>query len=142
MTYLLDTDFVADWLNDRPPAVALFPRLLEEGVAMSIINHSETLEGILGSRNPREAEQVFRTFLQGVRVLPVTRTVSRRHAMLRRELRRRGRQVNERALDLLIAATALAYDLTLVTSNTRDFQDVPGLTLLNHRTGETRQYPA
>jgi predicted nucleic acid-binding protein len=105
-------------------------------VALSIISHSETLEGILGSRDPRAAERVFRTFLQGARVLPITRTVSRRHAALRLELRRNRRQVRERALDLLIAATALTYDLTLVTSNSRDFDDIPDLKLLNHRTGQ------
>ncbi|MCC7474350.1 MAG: type II toxin-antitoxin system VapC family toxin [Pirellulales bacterium] len=31
--------------------------------------------------------------------------------------------------DLMIAATALVHDLTLVTHNTRDFQHVPGLRL-------------
>ena len=135
MNYLLDTDFVSDWLNARPAAVRLFPRLLADGVAISIITHSETLEGILGGRDPLAAVRVFRTFLQGVRVLGVTRTVtvSRRHAQLRLELRRQKRQVNERALDLLIAATALTYDLTLVTSNTRDYQDIPGLKLLDPR---------
>jgi tRNA(fMet)-specific endonuclease VapC len=32
-------------------------------------------------------------------------------------------------MDLLIASTARVYDLTLVTHNTRHFQDVPGLSL-------------
>lgn len=141
MTSLLDTDVIADWLNEQAAAVARFPHLLRDGVAISIITHSETREGILGSRNPRAAERVFRTFLQGVAVLPITRTVSRRHATLRIQLRRDKRQVNERALDLLIAATALTHDLTLVTSTTRDYQDIPGLMLLNPRTGEMQQNP-
>jgi toxin FitB len=33
-------------------------------------------------------------------------------------------------VDSLIAATALAYDLTIVTRNTRDFEGI-GITLLN-----------
>jgi predicted nucleic acid-binding protein len=33
------------------------------------------------------------------------------------------------ALDLLIAATALEYDLTLVTDNIEDFKDIPDLNL-------------
>jgi predicted nucleic acid-binding protein len=32
-------------------------------------------------------------------------------------------------MDLLIAATALVYDLTLVTHNTRHFQGIPDLRL-------------
>jgi tRNA(fMet)-specific endonuclease VapC len=31
------------------------------------------------------------------------------------------------AVDLLIAAVALLYDLTVVTHNTRDFERIPGL---------------
>ena len=30
-------------------------------------------------------------------------------------------------MDLMIAATALVHDLTLVTDNTRDFASIPGL---------------
>jgi predicted nucleic acid-binding protein len=38
--------------------------------------------------------------------------------------------VRQRALDLIIAATALEHDLTLVTRNREDFQDIPGLQTL------------
>ncbi len=46
---------------------------------------------------------------------------------LRVELRRQG--IGTAALDLLIAAVALLYDLTLVTHNTKDFERIPGLRL-------------
>jgi tRNA(fMet)-specific endonuclease VapC len=32
-------------------------------------------------------------------------------------------------VDLLLAATAIAHNLTLVTHNTRDFEKIPGLRL-------------
>jgi tRNA(fMet)-specific endonuclease VapC len=32
-------------------------------------------------------------------------------------------------VDLMIAAVAIVHDLTLITHNTRDFQNVPGLPL-------------
>ena len=34
-------------------------------------------------------------------------------------------------IDLMIAATAMANGLTLVTRNTKDFADIPGLSLIN-----------
>ncbi len=37
--------------------------------------------------------------------------------------------MNARSLDLIIAATALEYNLTLVTRNTEDYADVPDLKL-------------
>jgi tRNA(fMet)-specific endonuclease VapC len=39
------------------------------------------------------------------------------------------------SFDRLIAAHAIALDLTLVTANTRDFSDIPGLRLANWSAG-------
>ncbi len=46
---------------------------------------------------------------------------------LRADLRRQG--IGVASLDLLIASVALSFDLTLVTHNTKDFQNIPGLQL-------------
>jgi predicted nucleic acid-binding protein len=62
-------------------------------------------------------------------VLLLNRTVPTGFAEVHGELRQRRAPVQHRALDLLIAATALTCDLELVTRNTRDFADVPGLRL-------------
>jgi predicted nucleic acid-binding protein len=39
------------------------------------------------------------------------------------------KRVNQRALDVVIAATAIEYGLTLVTRNITDYADIPDLTL-------------
>ena len=39
------------------------------------------------------------------------------------------RGVTVNPVDLLIASVALVYDLTFVTNNTADFQNIPGLRL-------------
>jgi tRNA(fMet)-specific endonuclease VapC len=46
---------------------------------------------------------------------------------VRIQLRRAGIEVP--TVDLLIASVALVYDLTLVTHNTADFRNIPGLRL-------------
>lgn len=69
----------------------------------------------------------FRGFLRGVRVLAVNQRVARQFAHVRGTLRQQGQLLP--APDLLIGATALAYDLTLVTRNLRHFQRIPGLRL-------------
>lgn len=59
--------------------------------------------------------------------LPFGDDGAEQYGLIRAELKRQGRPIG--ANDLLIAATALAYDLTLVTHNTREFSRVPGLRL-------------
>jgi predicted nucleic acid-binding protein len=61
---------------------------------------------------------------------PLSPAIARRCARLREELKGRGRRVRDRALDLIIAATALEHELRLVTRNLADYEDIPDLALL------------
>ena len=125
MSYLIDTDAVADWLNNRTEAVRLLPTLQPEGLAISLITYGEVYDGIYYGRDPRAAEQAFLHFLRGATVLPLNRSIVRRFALLRGDLRRRGRGIGD--LDTMIAATALHHDLTLFTRNLRHYTRIPGL---------------
>jgi tRNA(fMet)-specific endonuclease VapC len=138
MTYLLDADTVIDYLSGRPPAVILVPQLQQrEGIAVSSPVLIELYTGVYGGRNPADAERQLHGFLRVARVLPVNRRVILQAARLRADLLAQKAPIKHRAYDLLTAATALAYDMTLVTSNDRDYADVPGLKRLNPRTGQT-----
>ena len=129
MPYLVDTDWVIDHLANVPEAVQLLDRLAPEGIAISIITYMEVYQGVLRSSGPEGNQSKLKAFVDTVPVLPLTATVARRCAHLRETLRRQGKRVNARALDLIIAATALEYDLTLVTRNTEDYADIPELKL-------------
>jgi predicted nucleic acid-binding protein len=48
-------------------------------------------------------------------------------------LRRNKRQIHERALDILVAATAIELDLILVSRNTKHFEDIAGLRLYSQQ---------
>jgi predicted nucleic acid-binding protein len=50
-----------------------------------------------------------------------------RFARIRAELRSQGQLIPD--LDILIAASALEYELSLVTRNTRHFRRIPGLSI-------------
>jgi tRNA(fMet)-specific endonuclease VapC len=127
--YLVDSDWVADYLKGYQAAVRLLYRLAPEGMAVSLVTFAEITEGILYGADQAANRQAFRQFLHGVKVLPLNRTVLTRFATVRGQLRQQHAPVQHRAFDLLIAATALTYDLELVTRNVRDFADVPGLKL-------------
>ena len=129
MAYLVDSDWVIDHLAEVPEAVALLDSLAPEGLRISIVPYMEVFQGIERSADPEQAEAKFRNLLSAVSVLPLSLSIARRCARLRETLRRQGKRVNPRALDLLNAAVALEYDLTFVTRNIRDYDDVPGLRL-------------
>jgi len=56
-------------------------------------------------------------------------TVAKRCAALREQLKHEQKRVKSRALDLINATIALEHDLTLVTRNVEDYQDIPDLEL-------------
>jgi predicted nucleic acid-binding protein len=79
-----------------------------------------------------EERQYLEAFFRLAQVLPLSQTVLDRAVALR--------QQRKMSLgDALVAGTALAHGLTLVTRNVEDFQWIQGLSLLNPFEGESQQ---
>jgi tRNA(fMet)-specific endonuclease VapC len=125
--YLFDTDWIIDGLNGLPDAVRLLRSLGREGGAVSVISLAEIYEGVYAGADPAHDLVLARRFLAGFKVLDITRPIVTRFAQERASLRRRGSLIAD--LDLLIAATALTYDLTFVTRNVRHFERIGTLRL-------------
>lgn len=62
--------------------------------------------------------------------LPFDAAAARAYGRVAASLRRAGRKTTARAFDALIAATAVANDLTLYTCNPRDFDGIDELTVV------------
>jgi tRNA(fMet)-specific endonuclease VapC len=125
-SYLVDTDWIVDCLTGQQPAIDTLMNLAPQGLAVSLISYGELYEGAYYARNPEEALEKLTTFLEGKDILPLTAPIMERFAVIRGQLSKPVRkQVGD--MDLLIAATAIHYNLTLVTRNLRDFRRVPGL---------------
>ncbi len=129
MAYLIDTDIVLDHLAAVPAATALLDELADNDLSISIVTYMEAYQGVLRNSNQHAAQEQFQAFVAVVPVLPFSEEVARRCAELRETLRTQGKRIRSRALDLMIAATALESNLTLVTRNRRDYADIPGLQL-------------
>src|SRR3989440_2343543 len=129
MPYLIDTDVVIDHLANIPNAHQLLEQLAPEGIAISMITYMEAYQGVVRSPNGKEARTKFQAFRRSVPVLPFSLSVAKRCALLREQLKTEQKRVKARALDLINAAIALEHDLTLVTRNVRDYQDIPDLHL-------------
>lgn len=127
MSYLVDSDWIIEALRGKPDALSLISTLRVNGVAISVLALAEVSEGAYRSADPRRHLAILQQFLLGFRLISVTPSVARRFAQERADLRRQGTPIAD--IDLLIAATALRYQLTLVTRNVRHFERIPNVQL-------------
>jgi tRNA(fMet)-specific endonuclease VapC len=122
---LVDTDWIIDSIAGIDNALTTLERLSPNGLAVSIITLGELYEGAYASENSAERLTTFRRFLDGFVVFGLTDAVMHTFAKLRAHLRRSGNIIPD--MDLLIAATARTFDLTLLTRNVRHFERIPDL---------------
>ena len=127
MSVLVDTDLVISGMKGVPEVLALLDRFAGEGLAVSTITLAEIFEGAFHTQRPDQHLLRAREFLGRYVILDVSDAIAEEFGAIRATLRRQGNLIAD--MDLLIAATALSHDLTLVTGNTRHFTRVPGLRL-------------
>lgn len=102
-----------------------------EGVFISVVTVSELLMGVHRADNEarrKRRSEFVEAILAGVSVLDFTIAVARRHAQVYAELSQQGRLIG--AHDLIIAATALHHNLSLLTDNVEEFSRVAGLRVI------------
>jgi tRNA(fMet)-specific endonuclease VapC len=125
--YLVDSDWLIDVRANILPAYEMINRLSADGVATSIITVGELYDGAIGSADSAATLMSLRQVLGAFPVLPLNDAIMEAFAPIRVPLRRQGLLIPD--LDMLIAATAISYDLTLLSRNRRHFQRIPGLAL-------------
>ena len=125
--FLLDTNVLSEFARPQPAdrrVDSWLKALPDEVLFASVLTLAEIRRGIellpTGRRRTQLEEwldDVDRSFSE--RLLPVTKAIGGRWAILSAEAKRRG--VAVAVIDGFIAATALELDLTLVTRNVKDF---------------------
>jgi tRNA(fMet)-specific endonuclease VapC len=127
MSFLLDTDICVYWLRGDD---VVRKRLAQAGlteVSISIITLAELYYGADCSANAEANRQAVDVFAKGISLIGISYPSADIFARTKAGLRKAGMLIED--LDLLIAATALAHDLTLVTNNTEHFKRIPDLKL-------------
>jgi len=115
-TYLVDTSVIIDALNQKRGRWQLLGSLVEAGdsLAVSVVTVMEIYAGM----RPHES-RITQSFLSGLSHYEVDLELARYAGLLKNEWARQGRTIS--ATDVLIAATALAHKLMLMTDNRKDF---------------------
>jgi predicted nucleic acid-binding protein len=134
LSYLIDTNVLSELRKRQPDQVVVnwFAKRPGSSLYLSVLTIGELRKGILAMRrdDPRKTalldwlEHELPRYFDG-RILPIDMNVANRWgqicAIAKRPLP---------AIDSLIAATAMAHDLMLVTRNARDF-NVSGIVVVD-----------
>ena len=132
MSYLLDTCTISDFVKGQP---AVLKRTKVTSPTLIFVSSISTMEIEYGLRlNPARVQKilpVIQAFLANIQILPFGNPEAKAAGGIRAALRRQGSPIG--CYDVLIAGTALAHGLTVVTSNTNEFKRVGGLLLENWR---------
>jgi predicted nucleic acid-binding protein len=118
--FLIDTNTLSDYFSEKLPENGLdfIDAIVNDNPQISVMTRIESLSFL----SPQI--EIYRSFVGYATVFDLTEDIIVRTIALRRSRR-------IKIPDAIIAATALEYDLTLITHNTSDFQGIPNLRLLD-----------
>lgn len=122
-TVLIDTSILVGLARNEAAADAALARVDD---ALQVICDVVLSEMLDGARNEAEHDRFFTYFNKSFEILPLTMEVSLR---FREILRSTGKDRGKHLADYLIAATAIAHGVPLLTLNTKHFKGIKGLQL-------------
>lgn len=129
MAYLIDTDIVINSIkgnksiNQRITEYASIPK------AISIITFGELLYGAKKSAQRDKNTSIVYRLAEIFPIIGIARSTIEAFTDVKMALDKRGVRIED--FDLLIAATALSLNYTLVTNNTKHYRRIEGLQLEN-----------
>jgi predicted nucleic acid-binding protein len=125
--FLLDTNFVSELVRSKPePGVLEWMTAADESLLyLSVLTLGEIRKGVAGLPQGKRQTQL-ETWLEldlqvrfSGRILAIDAAIADRWGLMSAEAKRKGTSLS--AIDGLLAATALHYNLTIVSRNIRDF---------------------
>lgn len=125
MSYLVDTNICIGWLKGDARIRKRWLALQPGNLRLCSVVKAELLYGARKSSRVEENLKCLHELFAVLPSLPFDDDGAAWYGLLRAQLERAGKLPGPN--DLMIAATALANDVAVVTRNTREFQRVPGL---------------
>ena len=122
--YMLDTNMCIYLMKNQPEAVAQrFAQCYVGDVVMSSITYAELEYGVAASANPEQERINLASLVEDIQVVPFDADAGVAYGPIRQATR----DIRTDALDKLIAAHAVALNVTIVTNNMKDFARYPGV---------------
>ncbi len=128
--FLIDTSIIIDVLKGRKETIELVTQLPAAQIYISTITYAEIELGfaLLESKNNRKKRTIFIDMIQNqeINLIPFDEKVVPEYVRIQSTLLATGHQLSQ--FDASIAATAIVYNLTLITRD-KDFERVKNLSL-------------
>lgn len=126
--YFLDTCTCIDLMRGKLPHTYKLMRSSSSRLfAIPALVEAELHVGAEKSARPQQNRLLVERFMAPYAVIPFDSTCAATYGRIRAHLESCGLKIGGN--DMLIAATAIAHEAVLITSNVREFQRVPGLSL-------------
>ena len=122
---MLDTDWIINLLAGKGGAAENIQHLDPQAIGISLVTVAEIYESAFQYVNPDAHIRAFRSFLDHFHLLSLNLPIVEKFAEVRAHLRRRGQLISD--FDILLGATALHYDLVVLTYNKKHFERIPDI---------------
>ncbi|MBU1218295.1 PIN domain-containing protein [Myxococcota bacterium] len=129
MAFLIDTDIIIHSLRGNKIVHNWFKEHENEPTFISVITYGELVYGAQKSKIPIKNLAAVKRIGDLIPVVDLTKDVMDIFGTLKCRLEADGNRIDD--MDLMIASTAIYMNLTLVTANTRHFNRIEGLNILN-----------
>jgi tRNA(fMet)-specific endonuclease VapC len=127
---LVDTDILSEFLKGNLHVVSKVDGHVKKFgfINLSIITFYEIMNGLL-YKDSKGKLPVFKKFVSNNKLFPITLNVARISASISADLRKNRMEIGH--FDVLIAGTAIANNLQLVTNNVKHFSRIKDLQIIN-----------
>lgn len=130
MKYMLDTNICIYIIKQKPVHVLRkFKEHQLSDIVISSITFAELEYGVQKSVNVQKNSEALSLFVAPLDIVPYDDIAAVEYGAIRSALERSGRVIG--AMNMLIAAHAKSLNLPIVTNNTKEFDRVSGLTVMN-----------
>ena len=135
MAYLIDTDIIIFALRKDKSVLIKFEENKNIPISISMITYAELIFGAKRSQNEQQNMIKVMHIRELYPIEDLNEGVMEVFADIKAKMFNNGIRIED--MDLLIAATAIYNDLTLVTNNVKHFEKIPYLKLENWKSWET-----
>ena len=130
MMYYLDTNICVSCIRKTVEAEAIICRFIKHGytsIRIPSIVIAELMHGAYKSKFKDQGLIETEDFIASFKIVPFDYKAAVSYGKIKASLERKGQVIGPN--DMLIAATALTYNATLITNNTNEFSRIDGLKL-------------